>query len=99
MASKRNCEHKGTSSKSKGKSKATSRDNDSNPYSIIFREELQKSRYDTLIKCKVVNTQYLDDNVLNILGLKNDAYWMLERVGSLHEDQMSLLYSTNFRIP
>lgn len=61
--------------------KATSQGIDSNLYNIIFQDESQKSRYDALIKRKVVNTQYFDDKVLDILGLKDDVYWMLYRIG------------------
>lgn len=70
-----------TTMKSKGKGKATSQGNDSTPFGIIFRDEVYKSRYDTLIKHKIVYTCYLDEHALNILGIKDDVYWMLDIVG------------------
>lgn len=81
MALKRNYRDKGISSRSKGKGKAPSRVNNSNPIDIIFRDDMHKSRYEALVKCKIVNTCYLDDHVLDIFGIKDDVYWMLGRVG------------------
>lgn len=64
MASKRNHGNEGMSSRSK----APSRGNDSNPFGIIFRDNMHKTRYEALIKCKIINTHYLDDHILDILG-------------------------------
>lgn len=79
MASKWNCGEEGTSSRSKRKGE--SQGNDSNPLGIIFRDEVHKSRYEALVQHKIINTHYLDDHVLDVLGLKDDMYWMFGRVG------------------
>lgn len=42
---------------------------------------MHKSRYKALAQRKIVNTCYLDDHVLDVLGLKEDVYWMLGRLG------------------
>lgn len=70
IALKRNYEDEGTSSRSKGKGKAPNQGNNS----IIFRDEMHKSRYETLVKGKIVNTRYQVDPVLDILGTKDDIY-------------------------
>lgn len=34
-----------------------------------------------MAQCKIVNTRYLDNNALEVLGLKDNVYWMLDMVG------------------
>lgn len=34
-----------------------------------------------LAKRNIVNTRYMDDHVLNALGLRDYIFWMLEQVG------------------
>lgn len=81
MASKRRRGKKEACLKSKEKGKSLTRGRSSNPFGIIFKNESQKTRYDTLVKKKVVNTRYLNNNVLKVLGFKDDVFWMLEQVG------------------
>lgn len=78
MASKWNHRDEGTISKLKGKGRT--KGNKPNPFHIIFIDESHRYRYEALAERKIVNTQYLDDNALDILGLKEDVYWMIDRV-------------------
>ena len=50
----------------------------SDRYSIIFRNQQQEDRYNAFAKRKIVNTRYIDNNVLRTLGLFDDIYWMLD---------------------
>ena len=52
-----------------------------NPYGIVFKDREQTNRYNVLVKRKIVNTKYLDNQVLETLGLSDDIAWMLENVG------------------
>lgn len=78
MASKRNRGEEGSSSKSKGKAKLLVDVVILTPHGINFCDDTQKYRYEALVKRKVVNIKYLDDNTLEVLGLMDDVYWIIE---------------------
>lgn len=81
MTSKRQCGEEGSRSKFKGKGRASARGRYSNPYDISFKDETQKARHNTLVKRKVVNNRYLDNNLLEVLELNDGIFWMLKQVG------------------
>lgn len=55
--------------------------NTSNAYGIIFHDRTKKHRYKTLVARRLMNTRYLDNIILNTLGIFDDVYWMFAKVG------------------
>lgn len=80
MASKRQRMDQSSSSRARGTS-SRGNSSTSNPYGIEFKDREQRDRYNVLVKRKIVNTKYLDDQVLETLGLADDITWMLDNVG------------------
>jgi len=65
--------------------KGSSRGNPNlNPYGIEFKNDEQRDRYNVLVKRKIACTRYMDNTVLEALGLNDDFNWMLEQVGWTH---------------
>lgn len=48
-----------------------------NEFSINFRNEEQKARFDNLISGKLVCTRYLDITTMDILGIRDDIDWKI----------------------
>ena len=52
----------------------------SNAHGIIFRNRAQQDKSYMLVERKIVNTRYIDDSIIQTLGLFDDIHWMLDRV-------------------
>lgn len=52
-----------------------------NPYGIVFSDNIQRARYQTLVKRKISNTRYLDAHTMNVLGITDDVNYMFSNVG------------------
>ncbi|KAJ1406078.1 hypothetical protein SESBI_25333 [Sesbania bispinosa] len=52
-----------------------------NTHGIVCKDQMQKDRYDNLVKRKIVTTRYFDENALATLGLLDEVKWLIDRVG------------------
>ncbi|KAJ1394281.1 hypothetical protein SESBI_34384 [Sesbania bispinosa] len=56
----------------------------SNSHGIIFKDQLQRMRYDQLVKRKLGPTRYIDEQTLEFFGFLDDVHYMLDNVGMRH---------------
>lgn len=47
---------------------------------IIFHDEAQKSKFELLSKCRIVPTRYIDEHVMETLGIKDDNIQLFNKV-------------------